>query len=211
MVNQGFDALQQSGGAVHHAPREEDAEESVPDQSDMLDELTGVLKPDRLVPALQKYVARHRKDAIAVSLVYIDVDYLDRYNRHYGEEGGDAILKQLGAIIESQFRETDLVGRYDGEEFLLALSCRAHRALLAAQRIVAEVKKYPFKFETTKLKITVSMGVSGFPEHGNVPKELFDTASAALLAAKTRGRGSAVMYEKGMPSPADLAKNVEKI
>lgn len=201
-------------GGVRMVPEgvDAEAEEELSDaEKALLDDLTGILKPDHLVSALQKFVARMRKDAKPVSLLYLDVDYLERYNRHYGREGGDAILRQLGKIIETRFRETDLVGRYDGEEFLIAAPGRAADGLKAAQRIVAAIKKQNFLFGSTKLKITASIGVAGFPEHGTVAKELFDSASAALLAAKSRGRGNAMAYEEGMPVPDELDQSSEML
>lgn len=191
----GFEQLDVSGRQYHLAPQR-GKEEGGSRPSDILDGLTGILKPDRMIPSLQKVLARHRKEGTALSLVYIDVDDLKRYNRHYGREGGDAVLKQLGALIETRFRETDLVGRYAGEEFLATLSCSADQGLNAARRFSLEVKKNPIDFNAMKLKITVCAGVAGFPEHGNLPRELFEAASEAMRAAKTRGRGSVALYEK---------------
>lgn len=207
----GFEKLEASAGRYWTAPRAEDAAEGGAAPSELLDPLTGVLKPDRMISTLQRFVARHRKEETAVSLIYLDVDSMERYNRLYGREGGDAVLRQLGALIDARFRETDLVGRYEGEEFLVAVSCPVDRALLSAKRFSADVKKYPFEFEARNLKITVSAGVAGFPEHGHVPRELFDAASAAMLAAKNRGHGSVVRYEKGMSVPDNLEKKIERI
>lgn len=201
----------QAGVWIDVPPKASDEQVEPQEQDHLLDELTGILRPDKLHSALQKYVARFRKEARRMTLLYLDVDYLERYNRHYGREGGDAVLKQLGKLIETRFREKDLVGRYDGEEFLVAIDADQAGALKAAQRFCAEVKKYPFAFGTQTLKITTSIGVAGLPDHGLVPRDLFNSASAALLAAKNRGRGHAVLFEKGMPSFAELQSRTEKI
>lgn len=178
------------------------------DQS-ILDKLTGVLKPERLGAAGQKYIARYRRDELPVSLLYIDVDYLNRYNEHYGSRTGDAILRQLGQILQDNVREEDLIGRYGGEEFVIFMACRAMNAERAGKRLVEVVKRYPFKTGTTNLKITISVGVAGYPDHGALPRHLFNAASTALHATKEAGRSQCMMFDPAMPRPSKLVHPAE--
>lgn len=189
--------------------------ESTPDSEapagprSLVDELTGVLRTERLPTALRKYVARHRKNRQPVSILYIDVDHLDKYNEHYSREAGDQILKGLGRLFDVGVREDDLIGRYAGDEFVVVMACTPDEALVAAHRLTALVKKTSFTHESAILKTTVSIGVAGSPDHGVLPRPLFEAAEAALYAAKRKGRGYAMVYEADMPVPPARTRKVE--
>lgn len=166
-----------------------------------LDPLTGLLRPEHVGPAVQKYMAAHRRKDLPVSLLLIDVDHLDRYNSHYGREAGDAILKAIGHLIEKGFRETDLTARLSGEEFLVAVGCRPADALIAGQRLVAAVKRTPILFGREALRVTVKIGAAGFPDHGGHPRFLLEKADFALSVARERGGNTCVLYDRSMQPP----------
>ena len=169
-----------------------------PPPSSLVDELTGVLRPDRITGAFNKYVARCRKESLPASLLYLDVDYFRRYNEHHGREAGDEVLRGLGALLQKIVREEDLIGRYTDDEFVLAMSCTPEEALVAAQRLAAVIKRTPFVFGSTSLKISVSIGVAGYPDHGTNVRHLFEKAQAALYAAKQKGSNLCLVYDAAM-------------
>ncbi|HPG00191.1 MAG TPA: diguanylate cyclase [Kiritimatiellia bacterium] len=170
-------------------------------QRSMLDPLTGVLREDRLGSAVSKFVARHRRDDRPVSLLLLDIDFLRRYNEHYGRDAGDGILRGLGEFLQHNARESDLLARYGGEEFLVVMGCAPRDALIAGQRLVAQMKRTPITAAGSSLKVSVSIGVAGFPDHGGNPARLLDAAETALFAAKERGRSLCLMYEPSMTPP----------
>lgn len=167
-------------------------------QSGLLDPLTGVLRPERLSTALSKYVARFRNDGQPVSLVLMSVDSFDRYNEHYGNEAGDQILKGLAEVLQANVREEDLLARRGGEEFLVALPAAPRQALLAAQRLMGVVKRTSFRVDNRSLRITLSMGVAGCPEHGTSPRRLVEAAAAAIQHARGKGQGVCILYDRSM-------------
>jgi diguanylate cyclase (GGDEF)-like protein len=166
-----------------------------------LDPLTGVLVLRELGPALQKFLANYRKDGLPVSFLYIDVDALESYNNHYGRAAGDTILKGLCRVLERSTRAGDLIGRLEGEEFIVAMNCKPADAVQAAQRLANLVKREQFDFGQNKLRITVSIGVAGYPDHGAIARLLYERAEMALYDAKTRGRNTVSTYAPNMSLP----------
>ena len=169
-----------------------------PPSSSLVDELTGVLRPERITGAFHKYVARYRRESRPVSLLYLDIDYFRRYNEHHGREAGDEVLRGLGALLQKIVREEDLIGRHTDDEFVLAMACTPAEALTAAQRLAAVIKRTPFVFGSTSLKISVSIGIAGYPDHGTNVRHLFENAQSALYAAKQKGSNLCLVYDASM-------------
>ncbi len=201
--------LRGAGGGDEDGAASPDSGAGKEGQKNLLDELTGVLKPERVESAVQKYVAKCRKNGDPVSILYLDVDHLERYNEHYGRAAGDSILRDLGALLERELRESDLIGRMGGEEFILVLSCKAEQAERAAHRLCGRIRRTPFHHGSTPLKVAACIGVAGFPDHGTVPRQLFEAAESALLAAKRKGRGTFLVYDPSMPPPPRDRKPVD--
>jgi diguanylate cyclase (GGDEF)-like protein len=143
-------------------------------------------------------VARFRKTEHPVSVLILDVDHLRGYHEHYGPAAGDAILKFIGRVLDKQVREEDLISRFGGEEFLVGMGCRPVEALKAAQRLASLVKKNPVLFNGTEMRISVTIGVSGYPDHGATPRKLVQAARTALEQAKHRGRGLCLVFDPAM-------------
>ncbi len=167
-------------------------------QKGIVDELTGVLREEKLASGLQKYVARYRKDDLPVSVLYLSIDYVTQYREHYGPEAVNAILKGLGTLLIAHTRESDLISRYSDTHFILAMDCAPGDALTAAQRLSTLIKRTPFALGRTPLKISVSVGVAGFPEHGSSARDLFQRAEFALQQAQEMGRNLCIVYRPEM-------------
>jgi diguanylate cyclase (GGDEF)-like protein len=164
----------------------------------VVDPLTGVLRPERLSVALQKFVARYRKERAPVSVLVLEVDHYERYGEHYGPAACDEILRRLGGFLQVAVRESDLVARLEDTTFLIAMGCAPRNAMIAAQRVISAVKKVAFPVGGSSLRITLSLGVAGYPEHGGHPRQLVEAATAALQVAKETGRSMCLMYEPFM-------------
>lgn len=173
--------------------------ESEENQPAILDELTGVLRGKYLGSAMSKFISRRRKNGQPAAIVYLDVDHLDRYNENYGRAAGDAILKGLGYFLQKQLREDDLIARFDGEEFVLMLSCDLEGGQAAIRRLMQNIKRMPFPHGRTKLRISITAGLSAMPDHGQVARRLFQSARAALHQAKSRGGAQLRIYDDSLP------------
>jgi len=119
----------------------------------------------------------------------IDIDYFKDYNDRYGHIVGDAILRELSKSIQEAIRQIDLMGRYGGEEFSIILSeTDKGAAQFAAERIRQAIEDRRIRVYDEELKITVSIGISAFPQDGKEIKTLIDRADSALYRAKEAGR-----------------------
>jgi diguanylate cyclase (GGDEF)-like protein len=135
------------------------------------------------------YAARGRVSYL--SLIMLDIDNFKNYNDTWGHQKGDEILSKISKIVTESSRKIDCVCRYGGEEFAIVLPDASKKdALIIAERIRSTIEQHPFIQEEGRpaQKITVSLGVSSFPENGNNKAELIHAADDALYQAKRSGK-----------------------
>jgi diguanylate cyclase (GGDEF)-like protein len=126
----------------------------------------------------------------------MDIDHFKDVNDTYGHEAGDTVLKELSKMVTKQSRQGDFVCRYGGEEFVLVMpNIGINIAKERADSLLRSISSLFVPFGRFNLNITVSMGVSWFPEHGETREDLLRTADKALYAAKNKGRNQAVVYQ----------------
>ncbi|MDU5110530.1 MAG: diguanylate cyclase, partial [Clostridium sp.] len=125
-----------------------------------------------------------------LSILIIDVDFFKNVNDTYGHEAGDIILKSLAKIFLDTCRSYDVISRMGGEEFsILLLNCPRYRAFKIAERIRKNVENTDFFISDNKsIKITISIGISSYPELTNEIESLLKGADTALYEAKNSGR-----------------------
>jgi diguanylate cyclase (GGDEF)-like protein len=128
-----------------------------------------------------------------LSLIMIDIDDFKIYNDTLGHQAGDQILKDLALILKNQSRKMDYVCRYGGEEFTVILPQTDKReAFFIAERLRDIIAKYHFVHEEilpSKI-LTISLGVSTFPDNGASASELITTCDKALYQAKYKGKNT---------------------
>jgi diguanylate cyclase (GGDEF)-like protein len=148
------------------------------------DALTGLSNRLRMMEVLENEVRRSRRLRHHFSVVMADVDLFKRYNDEHGHPAGDVVLKRVAAIMREASRDVDFVARYGGEEFLIMMP---ETELEGATEFAERIRK---KLATERLPaghITLSLGVSAFPMHGDAPDQLIAEADAALYLAKRAG------------------------
>jgi diguanylate cyclase (GGDEF)-like protein len=136
-------------------------------------------------------------------VVFLDVDHFREVNDRLGHETGDRVLQQLAQRIQGVIRETDLLFRWGGEEFVILLSHTApDDAFSLAERVRAAIADRPFPAsDLAAVTVTASLGTSGATRYPVAPDELLTRADAACYRAKQQGRNRVVV---GDPAPADL-------
>lgn len=143
---------------------------------------------------LDEYLRREVSNAIRkerpLGVIMLDVDQFKRYNDMFGHDAGDAVLKSLAGHLMKFVRSGDLACRYGGEEFTLIFpDCLLNDTCRRAEELRASFQQLSIKHGDVVLeKVTLSLGVSAYPEHGKTPSELLVAADAALLRAKVGGR-----------------------
>jgi diguanylate cyclase (GGDEF)-like protein len=157
------------------------------------DGLTGLYNHRHFQEALAQETARASRYQRVFSLLFADVDHFKQYNDLQGHLAGDKVLRMIAEIFQQSVRSSDFVARYGGEEFVVLLpETPKDNARVVAQRILKGIGNYPFPGRETQPGglLSVSMGLSSFPEDGEHPAELIRRADAALYEAK-RGGGNA--------------------
>jgi diguanylate cyclase (GGDEF)-like protein len=164
------------------------------------DGLTGLKNYREFKEAYQTELLRSKRYQRASSLLMIDVDHFKRYNDAYGHPQGDVLLKNMAELIQNNFKETDIVARYGGEEFavLLVEIGAKDQAVAVAERLRAMVEQHKFSYEETQPggSVTISIGVSCYPEDGLTADELIQSADEALYRAKNEGRNRVVAADR---------------
>ena len=153
------------------------------------DALTGLYNRRYLIESLKRELERaHRKQQF-VSVITLDVDRFKSFNDLYGHSAGDLVLSEIGSYLLSNIRQYDVACRYGGEELTIVMpDASAKDAMIRAEKIRQGIKNLQLKHEGQKLKpVTVSMGISCFPEDGRDPEDLILIADKALYSAKKGG------------------------
>jgi len=142
---------------------------------------------------LQTEVEKAKASKSSLSLITVDIDDFKIYNDTLGHQAGDKILKDLALLLRNQSRKMDYVCRYGGEEFTIILPHTDKKeAFLIAERIRMDIQKYPFLNEEIfpNKMLTVSLGISTFPENGQLPAELITSSDRSLYQAKRKGKNN---------------------
>jgi len=153
------------------------------------DGLTGLMNRDAVIAELTTSLEASRGRSTNLCVVVIDLDHFKSVNDTYGHPAGDAVLREAAARLKASIRETDLIGRYGGEEFLVVL--RGLNEMISpsrCERIRQGVCDKPVMVNGKSLTITCSIGSSSWPHIGATSEELIAEADHALYVAKENGR-----------------------
>jgi diguanylate cyclase (GGDEF)-like protein len=120
----------------------------------------------------------------------IDIDHFKKFNDTHGHDAGDKVLSEFGAFLKHSIRADDIACRYGGEEFTVILpDASLEGALMRAEAIRSGVSRIAIaRPSDSAMTISVSLGLSVFPQHGVSPEELLRHADRALYRAKAEGR-----------------------
>lgn len=153
------------------------------------DPLTGVLNRRALVERLDLACSRARTRGLPIGLLFIDLDHFKEINDSYGHQAGDACLAAIIPPIEAELRQSDVVGRYGGEEFVVVLSSASLVSAHAiAERIRERVASVRVEGYGEPIRLTCSIGVAASDTLGVWGEHLIARADAAVYAAKRAGR-----------------------
>jgi len=134
-----------------------------------------------------------------LSVLVTDIDHFKRVNDTYGHDVGDVVIKGMGDLLKRIKRDTDIVARFGGEEFVIVCEetdDAGGRNL--AERIRKELEATTFQTELGPLKVTCSIGVATFPAAGQTWQALFKATDEALYVSKRGGRNRVTVWSPRM-------------
>ena len=155
----------------------------------IIDGLTEVYLRRYLMDRLEEEVDRAGRLGLTFSIGMVDVDHFKKCNDKYGHLVGDAVLKRIASRLKKSVREVDMIARYGGEEFCIVLpETTKELASHVAERLRGSIESNLIKAFEEELKMTVSVGLSTYPEDGSTVETLIEKADTALYKAKRKGR-----------------------
>jgi len=163
------------------------------------DSLTELWNHGHFQYLLQEEIEESKATKTPLSLIMMDIDDFKIYNDSLGHQSGDHILKELAVFLKNHSRKMDYVCRYGGEEFTIILpQTDKNEAFSIAERLRQDFEKHPFLHEEIMRhkKLTVSLGLSSFPEDGFSGSEIIAFSDKALYEAKHKGKNNTCCYLK---------------
>lgn len=155
------------------------------------DRLTNLNNRGYWEECLKKEFQRQRRTHHVSSLLIFDIDHFKKVNDGYGHAAGDEAILHLAKILRQNLRETDIGGRYGGEEFAVILTeTDAKHALIFAERIRRIVEASHVVYNEIEIKFTISMGIAEFSQDFKTHQQWIEEADKALYSAKTGGRNN---------------------
>jgi diguanylate cyclase (GGDEF)-like protein len=161
----------------------------------IIDGLTQTYQKRHLMTLLSEELQRLKSQGKKCSLLMVDIDHFKEFNDNFGHLVGDILLKELSLSIQENLRPLDLVGRFGGEEFLIALpETTQNEAMQIGERIRHNIQFRNFVIHDKLFKLTLSIGISNYPDQSQDLPQLIEMADEALYKAKHSGRNQVVTY-----------------
>ncbi|MCL7942663.1 diguanylate cyclase [Marinobacter sp. ATCH36] len=159
------------------------------------DPLTGLFNRREMTRLLDEEIARAERYGRALSLLWIDFDHFKNINDDHGHAAGDSVLKATSALLADSVRSVDVIGRFGGEEFVILLPemdrLEASETAERLRRLISETPQPLGNGNTVRL--TISIGISVFPDNGTDSRALCAAADTAMYQAKSSGRNRVVL------------------
>lgn len=175
------------------------------------DPKTGLLNATAWQREADAELVRAHRSSSSLALLLIDVDHFKRVNDSHGHLIGDEVLRSLAAELRQQVRESDVVGRFGGEEFTVLLPrTDAADAHGIAERLRASARRMSVAAADARIQVTVSIGVALLGQHGRDLFELLAAADVALYKAKDAGRDQVHVSAQTAPGAKANMKADEK-
>ncbi len=157
----------------------------------MQDQLTGLPNRTMFLESLDRAVRKGRRRQDRFSVLFVDLDHFKEVNDTLGHAAGDQLLQAVAERLTSAVRQSDLVARIGGDEFVILVDDHhgPEEVMIVAQKILALLER-PVLIDWREVKVSGSVGISTFPEDGEDLDTLMKHADIAMYQAKERGRNN---------------------
>jgi len=157
------------------------------------DPLTNCYNRRFLIENMEREFSRAQRENYPISLIMFDIDHFKSVNDTFGHKTGDEVLHGIGELSLHLNRHSDIVTRYGGEEFLVTLfNMPLQDAVHRAEALRKRVLEKQYRVGENTIQVTISLGVAGFPQHGESYGEVIEAADKAMYLAKNSGRNRTV-------------------
>ena len=183
------------------------------------DDLTQLPNRQMFQESLLSTIEFSRREQKIFALVFLDLDFFKEVNDTFGHDEGDELLRQVASRLQSCVRSTDLVARLGGDEFVLILhNTKSREDIFSICKKVLENISKPYNLTNNIVNISVSAGITFYPEDGQDGRTLLKHADLAMYAAKDKGRNQFAVFDIEMEQEAqsrrmllrDLQKGLDK-
>ncbi|MGZ0019828.1 sensor domain-containing phosphodiesterase [Nitrosomonas sp. wSCUT-2] len=170
------------------------------------DPLTGLLNRHRFQEQLAQYLRMAKRHHIKFALLYFDLDEFKYVNDTFGHRVGDTVLVRIAGEIAALVQSGEIIARLGGDEFAIVIEHKQETepSMLAAS-IVNAVSSIPFRFRGANIRLTASVGIALFPDHGTEMEDLGAHADAAMYQAKSLGKNNWCIYDADRDMSAAMA------
>lgn len=159
------------------------------------DGLTGLLNHSHIKQALHHEYARMQRHNHNATVAILDLDHFKQVNDRYGHASGDQVIKALASLLQQRLRNTDHIGRYGGEEFVVILPhCNIVQALPMFNAVCRHFSQLSFISSNGTFNVTVSVGLSEL-NHFHSEEQALNAADDALYQQKKAGRNGVTCYQ----------------
>jgi diguanylate cyclase (GGDEF)-like protein len=176
------------------------------------DPLTGLFNRGYIDDRFAVELSRARRYRKQLTIAVIDVDRFKSLNDNHGHASGDVVLRKLSSILRESFRQSDTVGRYGGEEFVVMLpeiDFEGGRQKLEALRHRIAHTRIAIPHRGELIQITISVGLASFPGDSDDAAHLFALADQRMFQAKRQGRNQVVANEPPKPNLGPLSERAQ--
>ena len=174
------------------------------------DELTG-LPARRVIEHRADNLLQHDEPRTRFALAFLDIDNFKHINDYYGHAIGDALLVEVAKRVGLDLRESDMLSRISGDEFLLLLNpIQSEHEVAEYIHFVLQRLRAPFFIDGSEIFASTSIGVSFYPEHGRNFDELCQNADIAMYCVKNDGKGAVAFFDASMEREALARMKVEQ-
>jgi diguanylate cyclase (GGDEF)-like protein len=180
------------------------------------DLLTGLANRRLFCLEADKVLALAQRQATPFALLYLDLDHFKSINDKWGHAAGDALLCEVGARLQAHARESDILARFGGDEFVVLLNnVTAQESLISMQRLQESLSQ-PFTVRGQILNVSVSFGVARYPGDGTTLEALLNKADQVMYCAKIKGEELQFNHIRKLHTEVQLSltlqgKNIEKL
>ena len=165
------------------------------EQVSQTDSLTQLTNRGHWEHLLHQEFLRTKRNKGCCSLIIFDIDHFKKVNDDFGHACGDEALRHIASLLKTALRETDIAGRYGGEEFVVTLlDTDKQGAVIFAERLRKLIETSPFNYKEHKLKMTISIGIACLDSEFKDHEHWIEAADNALYHSKETGRNRVSIY-----------------